>query len=223
MAVVVPAYNEAAWIGDVIATMPAFVDRIIVVDDASEDDTALIARRTGVDVLETATNGGVGRAIARGYQRALELGVDLVAVMAGDGQMDPADLATLAEPVIRERADYAKGNRMVHADVRVMPTMRRLGTYVLSWLTSRATALSIRDSQCGYTVANARALSAVELSRLWPRYGYPNDLLGRLARAGMRVVEVPVRPVYRGAASGLRPRHVLVMTLLIARAAWWRL
>ncbi len=125
-AVVVPAYNEAAWIGDVIATMPAFVDRIIVVDDASEDDTVAIARAADVEVLEATRNGGVGRAIARGYERALELGIDLVAVMAGDGQMDPADLATRAGPGIREEADYAKGNRVAQPDGHAMPSERRL-------------------------------------------------------------------------------------------------
>src|SRR5688572_25550499 len=183
--------------------MPVFVDHIVVVDDASRDRTAVIAAERGgarAVVVSHAQNLGVGASIASGYTRACALGADVVAVMAGDGQMHPDDLAAVVLPVIRGDADYVKGDRLAHPDVRrVMPLHRKLGTAALAYLTRIAAGIGdLSDSQCGYTAISARALGAINIRALWPRYGYPNDLLGALARAGMRVRDVPVRPVYRG-------------------------
>src|SRR5512138_815564 len=107
-----------------------------------------------------------------------------------------------------------------------MPSVCRLGGGVLSWLTRLASGYRhVGDSQCGYTVASRRALLAVGFGArapdLWPRYGYPNDLLTRLAAARLRVVDVPVRPVYGPAwRSGLRPARVaLPIAWLLLRGA----
>jgi glycosyltransferase involved in cell wall biosynthesis len=227
IAVVVPAFHEAAWIGEVLATMPAFVDQVVVVDDASRDETAACAARAvcpaAVEVLRHATNAGVGAAIVTGYRRALAVGADIVAVMAGDGQMHPDDLAALCTPIARGDADYVKGDRLGHAALwRIMPKVRIVGSYALSALTAAAVGQPLRDSQCGYTAIARDLLARLDLDALWPRYGYPNDLLGAVARAGGRIRDVPVRPVYRGEASGLRARHAAIMLYLIGRAAWRR-
>ena len=224
--VVVPAFNEADKIEATLGAMPAFVDRVLVVDDGSHDGTPERARSVAdsrVEVLQHARNRGVGAAIASGYARALELGCDLVAVMAGDGQMDPADLPPLLTSVTDGAADYAKGNRLAWPGVwRQMPPVRLVGTVVLSWLTRAATGYhDLSDPQCGYTVLSRSALLALEPERIYPRYGYPNDLLARLSDVGARVVDVPVRPVY-GAAwrSGLRPSRVIVpLAGILLRAA----
>lgn len=220
IAVVVPAFAEAAHILTVLASMPAFVDHVVVVDDASPDETAAIVRRSGdhrVRLLSHSENRGVGAAIATGYEAALSLAADAIAVMAGDGQMDPADLRAVLAPVVDGRADYVKGNRFRHARVRDMPLLRRLGSAALSGWTRRLTGLDVDDTQCGFTALSARALRSIPLRGLWPRYGYPNDLLGMLAARGFYVCEVPVRPVYGNEKSGLRPWHVLVIGFVAAR------
>jgi len=227
VAVVVPANNEATRIADVLISMPHYVDRVLVIDDASTDATAERAREAVcpavVEVLQQPVKSGVGAAIVCGYLRAVELGFDVVAVMAGDGQMHPDDLETVLSPALAGDADYVKGNRLGHGEARhAMPTERWLGSMLLSALTSLATGYTICDSQCGYTAMRCDALSDVALERLWPGYGYPNDMLGLLAVSGKRVREVVVRPVYRGEASGLRPWHVGVMLALIMRSAWRR-
>lgn len=229
VAVVVPAFNEERWIAETVRCVPPFVDRVIVVDDASRDATENIAARADRDraeVVRHAENRGVGAAIVTGYRRARALGADVVAVMAGDGQMHPDDLARVVLPVIRGEADYVKGNRLAHPDVlRAMPPARLVGTAALAWLTRRAAGLDrLSDSQCGYTAISARAIDrlATDLDALWPRYGYPNDLLGALARRGLRVAEVVVRPVYRGEASGLRPWHLATIGYVIGRVAYRR-
>lgn len=226
IAVVVPAYNEERWIAETVGRMPPFVDHILVVDDESHDRTKEEAERTGdprVEVLQHARNLGVGAAIVTGYRRALALDADVVAVMGGDGQMHPEDLAAVVTPVIRDEADYVKGNRLAAQGVfRTMPLQRLAGTAALAWLTRNAAGLDhLSDSQCGFTAISARALRVLgpALNTLWPRYGYPNDLLGALALRDLRIGEVVVRPVYRGEASGLRPWHLATIGFIIGRVA----
>jgi glycosyltransferase involved in cell wall biosynthesis len=226
--VVVPAWDEAPRIGAVVRGLPAWVDRVFVVDDASRDGTAQAARDLGdgrVEVVEHARNRGVGAAIGTGYARALaEHGGprDVFVVMAGDGQMDPRDLPAVVGPVAEGEADYVKGDRFAwHEGTGSMPLSRRLGGYVLSAATSRAVGIEVSDSQCGYTAVSREACARLDLEGLWHGYGYPNDLLSRVTLRGMRVAQVPVRAVYAGEVSRLRARHLPVIGALIARA-WIR-
>jgi glycosyltransferase involved in cell wall biosynthesis len=223
VAVIVPAYREEALIATMLAAVPSFVDQVIVVDDASPDGTsrAVESVESGrIVLLRHPENRGVGAALATGYLRALEDRADVIVVMAGDNQMDPADLPRLLDAVVHDGADYAKGNRFVHAEVANMPLPRRIAGKGLAWLTRCAGRLYIDDSQCGYTALAARAAREVPWHDLWPRYGYPNDLLILLGRRGFQVSEVPVRPVYAGEQSGVRPWHALTVTGVIARR-WW--
>lgn len=223
IAVIVPAYEESRLIGRMIRRVPAFVDAIYVVDDASADQTGAAAARVGdprVTVIRRAVNGGVGAALRNGYLLALEEGADVLVVMAGDDQMDPDDLEPLITPVANGAFDYAKGNRFRHRDARRMPLARRAGSRILSWATRLTTGLDVDDCQCGYTALSARAARILPIAELWPRFGYPNDLLGMLAENRLCVVEVPVRPVYADESSGLRPWHMFSIAFVIARS--WR-
>jgi glycosyltransferase involved in cell wall biosynthesis len=219
VAVVVPAFDEEERVGRVVSGLPAWVDRVVVVDDGSRDGTTEAARRAAggrATVLRHATNRGVGASIATGYAEAFRGGADVAVVMAGDDQMDPRDLADVLAP-IAQGAAYVKGNRFVHAERRRMPLERRIAGRVLAALTRFATGLDVHDSQCGYTALSARAAAKLPLSELWPRYGYPNDLLGLLGDEGLSVREVPVRPVYAGERSGIRPWHAAVVAYVILR------
>ncbi|HBQ12166.1 MAG TPA: glycosyl transferase [Myxococcales bacterium] len=219
IAVVVPAHDEARLIARTLASIPTWIDRVIVVDDASRDDTAARAEGFGdprVSVVRHAVNRGVGAAIVTGYRRAFEDGADVAAVMAGDAQMDPADLRAVVEPVARGEADYVKGNRLSHPEaLSAMPLHRLVGNHALSALTRLVTGLDVYDSQCGYTAMHRRVADRVQLQRLWPRYGYPNDLLSRLAVARLRVRDVPVRPVYADEESGIRTQDLLLSFPLV--------
>jgi glycosyltransferase involved in cell wall biosynthesis len=232
IAVVVPAYNEGGQIPKVIGTMPALVDHIVVVDDCSKDDTSAVVaglqkQDARVVLLRHAVNQGVGGAIATGYKWARDQGVDIAVVMAGDAQMDPANLPTLLEPVAEGRADYSKGNRLITGEAfRAIPKLRYFGNAVLSLLTKIASGYwNVSDSQTGYTAINRRALAVIDWDVMYKRYGQPNDLLVRLNVADMRVVDVPVRPVYNvGEKSGIRIRRVLfTIGWLVVRLFFWRL
>jgi len=206
IAVVIPAFNERNKIAATVASIPEIVDEIYVIDDASSDDTGAIALASlppatpgrVFEVIRHADNRGVGAAISTGYRRALAGEADVAVVMAGDGQMDPEDLPALLTPIAEGTADYVKGNRFKHPDVwTAMPTTRIVGNVLLSAATRVTSGYHhVFDSQCGYTAIHRRALAAIDLDVLWARYGYPNDLLSRLYVAGVRVVDVPVRPIY---------------------------
>lgn len=223
VAVIIPAYCEAALIAQTLASLPQIVDDIFVVDDASPDETADVARRSGdprVRVIVHAQNRGVGGAIFTGYEAALRHGADILVVMAGDNQMDPCDLPALLAPLVSKQADYVKGNRLIHHSATAMPILRRAGTRLLALLTSLVAGSRVGDSQCGYTALSRSAALSLDFADLWPRYGYPNELLIRLLRAGRRVVEVPVRPVYASEVSGLRLWHLFSIALLIVRRGY---
>lgn len=223
VAVVIPAFREARLIGRTLQGMPDYVDGIFVVDDRSDDGTAEVARKhpdPRTVVVQHAENRGVGAAIVTGYKRAIDTGHDVLAVMAADNQMHPDDLQAVVTPVALGRADYVKGNRFVHPEARRMPVLRRLGGELLSAATRAATRLTVTDCQCGYTALSRAAAQSLPLDSLWPRFGYPNDLLGMLAARQLRVHEVPVRPVYADEESGIRAFHVVSILGIIARRFW---
>jgi glycosyltransferase involved in cell wall biosynthesis len=218
-AVVMPAFNVEAHLAAAIDSVPPFVDHLVVVDDGSTDGTPAVldrSRRPGLVRLRHAANRGVGAAIATGYKEAARLGAEVIAVMAGDGQMDPDDLSRVLEPVVCGEADYAKGNRFLHRDVwRVMPSGRLVGNITLSLLTKVTSGYwTCFDSQCGYTAISRTALRAIN-GRMFARYGYPNDILARLRTAGTRVKDVQVRPIYEGQPSGIRLRTVVYPVLFV--------
>jgi glycosyltransferase involved in cell wall biosynthesis len=230
IAVVVPAHDEEQLITSTLAAIPPFVDRIYVVDDASTDGTADRARESGdprIEVVQHQRNAGVGAAIVTGYRRALEDGIDVAAVMAADGQMDPADLEILAGAVARGEVDYAKANRLFTGEAwKLIPRSRYLGNAILSLLTKIASGYwHVADSQSGFTAISREELERIDLNRLYPRYGFPNDMLVNLNLWNARVRDFPSRPIYGvGERSGIRFRRVVpAISWLLFRRFWWRL
>lgn len=215
VAVVIPAHNEVRLLPVTLAGLPAFVDHVVVVDDASTDDTSRVAlEATGpwrLELVRHAVNCGVGGAIVTGYRRALALGVDATVVVGADAQMDPGEMPRLLDPLADDLADYVKGDRLGHPEVRRrMPRIRWLGNQVLTRLTHFSSGYRhLRDSQCGYTALSARVLARLPLDELYPRYGFPNDLLAKLAEVDARVVDRPVTPIYGDERSGIRVLRVV--------------
>jgi len=230
VAVVVPAHDEEALIGATLAGIPSFVDRVFVVDDGSRDATVERARAAAdprVEIVAHDGNKGVGAAIVTGYKRALAAGVDVTAVMAGDNQMDPAELEALALPVARGELDYAKANRLFTGRAwELIPRHRYLGNGVLSLLTKIASGYRhVADSQAGYTAISLRYLELLDLDRIYTRYGFPNDMLVHLNVWNARVRDFPSRPIYGvGERSGIRIRRVVPrISWLLVKGFFWRM
>ncbi len=233
VAVVVPCHNEQLLIRRVIETMPAYVDKIVIVNDKSTDNTAVVVREyvekepDRVVLIDLEVNQGVGGAIAQGYIWCRDNKIQCTAVMAGDAQMDPNDLSMLLDPIVEDRADYSKGNRFFYDDAfRLIPKVRFFGNAGLSLLTKIASGYwHVADSQTGYTVANLRVLETIHLEGIYKRYGMPNDVLVKLNVYNFRVKDVPIKPVYGvGEKSGIKVRKVLfTIPMLLTRLFFYRL
>lgn len=226
LCVVIPAFNEQEPIGAAVESVPGFVDMVVVVDDASTDSTCERAMQVArpPTLLRHPVNRGVGAAIVTGYRHALAQGADVAIVMAGDGQMDPADLPALLDPIAEGRADYCKGNRFAHRELLIqMPAIRVVGNAALSIATKVTSGYRhVFDSQCGYTAITSEALGKLQLDRVFPRYGYPNDMLAHLKRSRARVVDVPVRPIYGPTwKSGVRWHTAVYPVGFVLLKSWW--
>lgn len=224
--IVVPAHNEETQIECTLRTLPDFVDRVIVVDDCSEDATGRIVQGVAeqdsrVSLIRHPGNRGVGGAISTGYIWCRDNDIDVAVVMAGDGQMDPADLPILLDPVVEDRVDYAKGNRLVTGEAwKRIPHARYLGNSALTFLTKIASGYwHVTDSQTGYTALNKKALRLLPLEDIYPRYGMPNDFLVTLNIYNMRVADIPVNPIYGiGEKSGIKcGRIIFRLSLLLMK------
>jgi glycosyltransferase involved in cell wall biosynthesis len=279
VAVVVPAYNEEKQIGNVLETMPDFVDRIIVVNDCSSDNTAAVVldyigkqkpvqsiiklsaadthankydrvesllkeeQQTSIKyfipseianknhqtdrvvLINNLENGGVGASIARGYKWCLDNSIDCTAVMAGDGQMDPAELEKICTPVIKEDIDYVKGNRLIHGGARlIIPKTRFFGNSILSILTKIASGYwHVSDTQTGYTAISLSALNAIKIHDIYPRYGMPNDMLVKLNIAFCTLKEVKIKPVYNiGETSKMKVHKVIPRISLLLFTSFFK-
>lgn len=281
VAVVVPCYNEEKQIGEVIENMPDFVDRIVIVNDCSTDNTRKIVEhyiqndnREKIYIPEFPTkisqnkyneadifvqqmnqlekkffppqeivnqnpendriilinhlvNSGVGASIASGYKWCKNHEIDCVAVMAGDGQMDPAELENICKPVILEEVDYVKGNRLRHPSAKyIIPKLRYVGNSILSMLTKIASGYwRISDTQTGYTAISLKALQSIKLHKIYPRYGMPNDILVKLNIACCTLKEVTIKPVYKiGEKSKMKISKVIFrISWLLVRLFFYRI
>lgn len=229
VAVVVPAHNESRLVGNVVSTLPDEVDHVVVVDDASTDGTAEVARATGdprLEVVVLPENEGVGGAILAGHARALAAGADVAVVMAGDGQMDPTYLTALLDPIADGHAQFVKANRFYeYGSFDGMPKHRVFGNIVLSFFTKAASGYwGLFDPQNGYTAIHRTALERLPFDRLARRYDFENDLLIHLNILGIPARDVPVPARYGEEVSGMRLGRVAPALLLrLWRGFWHRI
>jgi glycosyltransferase involved in cell wall biosynthesis len=212
--VVIPAFRVAQHIEKVVQGVPELVTDIIVVDDASPDDTAEIARRLAdprLHVLSHERNGGVGAAMITGYRHALERGADIVVKMDGDDQMDPRYLRALIEPILAGEADYTKGSRFFYTrQLRQMPFVRRAGNLGLSFLTKASSGYwDVFDPTNGYTAIHRRVLEVLDWSNIDRRWFFETSMLIELnlVRAVVRDVQIPAK--YAGERSSLSEASAL--------------
>ncbi len=208
VAVIIPAYQAADTIEKVLDGIPAWVEAIYVVDDASPDETAARVRAycdPRVHLLTHDVNSGVGEAMVTGYRHALLQGMDICIKMDADDQMDPTYLQELIEPLVAGRADYAKGNRFHDAQaLRCMPFLRKVGNAGLSFLNKVASGQwHLFDPTNGYTAIHRTALLALDLQQVHPRYFFESSMLILLGTLSAVVEDVPMPARYSGERSSL--------------------
>ncbi len=229
--VVVPAYNEGKLINKVMDTMPDFVDYMIIVNDGSKDETkSQIEEKALCDsrivLLNHETNKGLGQTLIDGYLRTVEMEIDVVAVMAGDAQMDPDDLENVVMPIVNGEADYVKGSRLLVNGVKEkMPKYRFIGNNILTLLTKFATGYwHVIDPQCGYTAISHEALSEIPIDEMIKGYGYNAHILYMLNMSNFTVKDVKVKPVYGEEKSKIKlGRYIRRVSILLCRLFFSRI
>jgi glycosyltransferase involved in cell wall biosynthesis len=216
----VPAYNEEENIGEVLKTMPDYVDTILVVDDHSQDKTSEVVKKyikkdPRILLERNEKNQGNGYGAKFAYQKLVELGLDLIAPMAGDGQTEPQYLPRLLEPVVEGRCDLAKGNRFLEPAVyKQMPRHRYVGNIFITMLNKFSTGYySMFDSLNGYYVARADVLKKIDFEQLGDRYEFENSFWVQLNIVGARVKDVSIPPIYKNEHSKIKLTRVVLPTL----------
>jgi glycosyltransferase involved in cell wall biosynthesis len=214
LAVVIPCYRAKLHVLDVLAAIPPMVDSIHVVDDACPDDTGRHVEANCNDprvrVHYNQHNLGVGGAVLRGYQEALACGAEIIVKIDGDGQMDPALIASFVAPIQSGEADYTKGNRFFDlTNIGRMPPLRIFGNAVLSFMAKLSTGYwDIFDPTNGYTAIHAVVARRLPVQKISQRYFFESDLLFRLNTLRAVVVDIPMDARYGDEVSNLRISRV---------------
>lgn len=219
--VIIPAFNEGHRIGPVATRVRQVIDAdVLVVDDGSTDDTADEASAAGAIVVSHATNLGYGGALQTGYRYALRRGYDAAIQLDADGQHDPASIRTLKD-ALDAGNDVVVGSRFLGGGSYRPPLLRRLGMAVFGAVASYYTGMRLTDPTSGFQALSRKALSFYAHER-YP-HDYPDaDVLSMVARAGLRLAEVPVRmhssPSGKSMHAGaLKPLYYIFrMTLALA-------
>lgn len=227
--IVVPAYNEEKLIIDTLSSIPDYVDSIVVVDDKSTDSTLGKINQiddTRLEIISHKKNQGVGAAIISGYKKSMQLGCDITAVMAGDNQMDPNQLTRLLDPLVEDKCDYSKGNRLLGPNARKgMPRFRLFGNSLLSFMNKLCSGYwDIMDPQNGYTALRNDKMKQLPLENIYSRYGYPNDMLIKLNALGFRVCDIVMPPRYQSEKSKIFvPTFIIRVSHILIKGFIWRL
>ena len=233
IAVVVPAYNEQLLLPETIRGMPEYIDKIIIIDDCSRDNTyELILKMSEngsrIIPIKHEVNQGLGQSLIDGYACSLGLDIDITVVMAGDNQMNPDDLPSLLDKIIIDNYDYVKGNRLLHKNIKTMPTYRYFGNAILTILTKFATGYYFSmDPQCGYTAIKNKVLSKIPITSMIKGYGYNADILCMLNIQGFSVADVVVVPIYDREQSKIKlwkyiPTTSCLLIKLFFKRIWQR-
>jgi glycosyltransferase involved in cell wall biosynthesis len=211
-AALIPAYNEASTIADVVRGVQRFVSQVLVVDDGSVDGTADEARAAGARVLAHATNLGKGHAVRTGLADLLSGDITHVILLDGDMQHLPHETPRLLDAARTTGADVVIGERRF--DRAGMPASRYHANRIGSRALSSFVGVPLDDTQCGFRVFRAEALRTMRLSARG--YDIETEMLIKLRRLGGRVARVPVSAVYNLRRSKLRPIRDTTRTCFLA-------
>ena len=209
----IPAYQEGARVGDVVAVAHRYLP-VIVVDDGSTDDTAAVAEGAGATVLRQVPNAGKGAALRAGFRHVLEDGVAAAITLDADGQHDPDEIPRFLEAFAARRAELVIGRR----DPREMPPVRHVSNVVGGALLAVALGRTVPDNQSGYRLIG-RTLMRAMLDSDESGFEFEVEMIARCLALGLPIDSVPIRTIYAGEASHIRPWRHLTEFVRVTRKA----
>ena len=213
----IPAFNEAARVADVVRRAKAHVREVVVIDDGSSDQTSAVAREAGATVIRHDQNQGKGASIIRGLDYFAKSSADFAILLDADGQHDPSEIPKFVEQARQAGAGIVCGTRM--QDTKEMPAVRLWTNRFTSWVTSKLARQRISDSQCGYRLLSRSVLPDLKFSTA--RFETETEMLIQAGRAGHKIVSVPVRTIYEpGRVSRIRPWQDTARFFKLAKKYW---
>jgi glycosyltransferase involved in cell wall biosynthesis len=213
----IPAYNEATRVGEVVAKTREHVDEVVVIDDGSADDTTAVAEKAGATVLRHEQNRGKGGAIATALDYFGRSDAEFAILLDADGQHDPAEIRRFVDAAQTKKADVVVGTRM--SDVRDMPRVRLWTNQFTSWVTGKLARQEIPDSQCGFRLLRRSVLKDLKFSTA--RFETETEMLIQAGRVGHKIVSVPIRTIYEvGRTSRIHPWRDTVRFFKLVGKYW---
>jgi glycosyltransferase involved in cell wall biosynthesis len=192
----IPAHNEERTIAKVVVRAMKHLDKVVVVDDGSTDDTATIAEQLGAHLLRHESNMGYGAAIQSCFSAARDLNSDALVILDADGQHNPDDIPKILAPIQAGEADIVVGSRFAGTDTSEVPSYRRAGLRLINEATNRIAKQKISDTQSGFRAYSRKAIQKIRMYE--QGMGVTSEIQIRGGDAGLAVVEVPVGVAYKG-------------------------
>ena len=189
---IIPAYNEEKALADVIEPTLRYVDKVIIVDDGSVDNTAEVALKAGAELISHDTNLGKGEALKSGFKAVDD--DSLIVAIDGDGQHNPNEIPYLIEPIIEDGADLVNGSRYMNGPEENTPAYRRVGQKVLDIATNISAGIKVTDSQSGFRAFSPKTKNVFRFNDTG--FGIESEMLVDAADAGLKIVEVPITVRY---------------------------
>lgn len=199
--VILPAYNEAANISKVIRGIKSLNIDVIVIDDGSKDQTSQIAERENVYLIRHNRRRGKGSTLKDGFDYAIRQRYDIIIIMDADGQHEPSDIPRFIDKAKEAGVSVVIGNRM--SNPTDMPPNRIFTNRFMSSIIAAICHQTIPDTQCGYRLFTREALESIDIRGR--KFEIDSELLIKLARKGYKIESLPIRSIYAGEKSQIRP------------------
>ncbi|HPR42092.1 MAG TPA: glycosyltransferase family 2 protein [Candidatus Methanofastidiosa archaeon] len=186
---IIPAYNEELTIGSIVAKTRNYIDKVIVIDDGSQDATAAIAEANGATVVRSGKNYGKAHALCKGIEMAQSMDCSVV-MLDADGQHNPDDIPKIIEPIVNNEADLVIGSRFINGDNGNIPPYRQFGQKVLNKFTNISANSNITDSQSGFRAINKNVLDKIKIKS--NGFNVESDMICHFSTNGLTIKEVPI-------------------------------
>ena len=199
----IPCLNEEQFIKDIVTRSRRYVDRVIVIDDGSTDNTSKTAQAAGAEVIRHKTSQGAGAATRSAFEAARAYGADVLITLDGDGQHNPEEIPQVLAPILRGEADMVIGSRFLQSNLNQAPKYRKFGIDVITWLYNFSSKVKVSDSQSCFRAYSRRLLRAINITE--NGFGFSVEVLIQAKGKGFVIREVPVSCIYHSQGSSLNP------------------
>lgn len=198
----IPCFNEGQFIPDIVTKALIYVDKVIVVDDGSTDNTSEVAQNAGAEVIRHKARQGAGAATRSAFEAAKKSNVDILVTLDGDGQHEPDEIPRVLTPVLHKQADLVIGSRFLTSGTNV-PRYRKFGIDVITWLYNFGSEVRVSDSQSCFRAHSRRLLEAINITE--KGFGFSVQVLIKARKKGFVITEVPISCIYHPQGSSLNP------------------